>query len=54
MTFIVLTIIVVIFSGILALLNFSVTYNALNSTKLDKYKKWVAHWTENCGYDKIC
>ena len=35
MTFIVLAIVVVFLSGIFALFNFSVTYNALNSTKLE-------------------
>lgn len=24
--------------------------NQLNSSKLDKYEKWVAHWSDTCGY----
>ena len=24
--------------------------NQLKSSKLDKYTKWVAHWSDNCGY----
>lgn len=24
--------------------------NQLNSSRLDKYEKWIAHWADNCGY----
>lgn len=32
--------------------NFSWLNNQLNSSELDRFDKWVAHWSASCGYKK--